>query len=135
MLYQTLRSISYLHFRGGDSNVLIIGRKAEGKRRFISKNIVAAGFAQRCQVTLAYAIGQKDPVMVEVNTFGTGICEDDCLSAAVRKAYDLTPAGIIQQLNLLNPMYSRTAAGGHFGREDFPWENVEHMSDLAAYIV
>ena len=54
---------------------------------------------------------------------------------AVRKAYDLTPAGIIKQLNLLNPIYSRTAAGGHFGREDFPWENVEHMSDLAAYIV
>ena len=55
--------------------------------------------------------------------------------SAVRKAYDLTPAGIIKQLNLLNPIYSRTAAGGHFGREDFPWENVEHMSDLAAYIV
>ena len=73
--------------------------------------------------------------MVDVNTFGTGICEDDCLAAAVRKAYDLTPAGIIKQLDLLNPMYSRTAAGGHFGREDFPWENVEHMSDLAAYIV
>ena len=54
---------------------------------------------------------------------------------AVRKVYDLTPAGIIKQLNLLNPIYSRTAAGGHFGREDFPWENVEHMSDLAAYIV
>ena len=60
--------------------------------------------------------------MVDVNTFGTGgACEDDCLSAAVRKAYDLTPAGIIKQLNLLNPIYSRTAAGGHFGREDFPW--------------
>ena len=54
---------------------------------------------------------------------------------AVRKVYDLTPAGIIKQLNLLNPIYNRTAAGGHFGREDFPWENVEHMSDLAAYIV
>ena len=78
--------------------------------RFIAKNIVAAGFAQRCQVTLAYAIGQKDPVMVEVSTFGTGICEDDCLAAAVRKAYDPTPAGIIKQLNLLNPIYSRTAA-------------------------
>lgn len=72
--------------------------------------------------------------MVDVNTFGTGICEDDCLAAAVRKVYDLTPAGIIKQLNLLNPIYSRTAAGGHFGREDFPWENVEHMSDLAAYM-
>ena len=81
------------------------------------------------------AFSGKDPGMGEVNTFGTGICEEDCLAAAVRKVYDLTPAGIIKQLNLMNPIYSRTAAGGHFGREDFPWENVEHMSDLAAYIV
>ena len=120
-------------FSGKDATK--VDRSAAYMARFIAKNIVAAGFAQRCQVTLAYAIGQKDPVMVEVNTFGTGICEDDCLSAAVRKAYDLTPAGIIKQLNLLNPIYSRTAAGGHFGREDFPWENIERMSDLAAYIV
>lgn len=110
--------------------------QAVNMARYIAKNMVAAHLADRCQVTLAYAIGEKDPVMVDVNTFGTGgPCEDDCLSAAVRKAYDLTPAGIIKQLNLLNPMYSRTAAGGHFGREDFPWENIEHMSDLAAYIV
>ena len=113
-----------------------VDRSGAYMARFIAKNIVAAGFAQRCQVTLAYAIGEKEPVMVDVNTFGTGgPCEDDCLSAAVRKAYDLTPAGIIKQLNLLNPIYSRTAAGAHFGREDFPWENIEHMSDLAAYIV
>ena len=112
-----------------------VDRSGAYMARYIAKNIVAAGFAQRCQVTLAYAIGEKEPVMVDVNTFGTGICEDDCLAAAVRKAYDLTPAGIIKQLNLLNPIYNRTAAGGHFGREDFPWENVEHMSDLAAYIV
>ena len=112
-----------------------VDRSGAYMARYIAKNMVAAHLADRCQVTLAYAIGEKDPVMVDVNTFGTGICEDDCLSAAVRKAYDLTPAGIIEQLNLLNPIYSRTAAGGHFGREDFPWENVEHMSDLAAYIV
>ena len=112
-----------------------VDRSGAYMARYIAKNMVAAHLADRCQVTLAYAIGQKDPVMVDVNTFGTGICEDDCLAAAVRKVYDLTPAGIIKQLNLLNPIYSRTAAGGHFGREDFPWENVEHMSDLAAYIV
>ena len=112
-----------------------VDRSGAYMARYIAKNMVAAHLADRCQVTLAYAIGEKDPVMVDVNTFGTGICEDDCLAAAVRKAYDLTPAGIIKQLNLLNPIYSRTAAGGHFGREDFPWENVEHMSDLAAYIV
>ena len=121
-------------FSGKDATK--VDRSGAYMARFIAKNIVAAGFAQRCQVTLAYAIGEKEPVMVDVNTFGTGgPCEDDCLSAAVRKAYDLTPAGIIKQLNLLNPMYSRTAAGGHFGREDFPWENIECMSDLAAYIV
>ena len=121
-------------FSGKDATK--VDRSAAYMARFIAKNIVAAGFAQRCQVTLAYAIGEKEPVMVDVNTFGTGgPCEDDCLSAAVRKAYDLTPAGIIKQLDLLNPIYSRTAAGGHFGRKDFPWENVEHMSDLAAYIV
>ena len=121
-------------FSGKDATK--VDRSGAYMARYIAKNIVAAGFAQRCQVTLAYAIGEKEPVMVDVNTFGTGgPCEDDCLSAAVRKAYDLTPADIIKQLNLLNPIYSRTAAGGHFGREDFPWENVEHMSDLAAYIV
>ena len=121
-------------FSGKDATK--VDRSGAYMARFIAKNIVAAGFAQRCQVTLAYAIGEKEPVMVDVNTFGTGgPCEDDCLSAAVRKAYDLTPADIIKQLNLLNPIYSRTAAGGHFGREDFPWENIEHMSDLAAYIV
>ena len=121
-------------FSGKDATK--VDRSGAYMARYIAKNMVAAHLADRCQVTLAYAIGQKDPVMVDVNTFGTGgPCEDDCLSAAVRKAYDLTPAGIIKQLDLLNPIYSRTAAGGHFGREDFPWENVEHMSDLAAYIV
>ena len=120
-------------FSGKDATK--VDRSGAYMARYIAKNMVAAHLADRCQVTLAYAIGQKDPVMVEVNTFGTGICEDDCLAAAVRKVYDLTPAGIIKQLNLLNPIYSRTAAGGHFGREDFPWENIEHMSDLAAYIV
>ena len=120
-------------FSGKDATK--VDRSGAYMARYIAKNMVAAHLADRCQVTLAYAIGEKDPVMVDVNTFGTGICEDDCLAAAVRKVYDLTPAGIIKQLNLLNPIYSRTAAGGHFGREDFPWENVEHMSDLAAYIV
>ena len=120
-------------FSGKDATK--VDRSGAYMARYIAKNMVAAHLADRCQVTLAYAIGEKDPVMVDVNTFDTGICEDDCLAAAVRKVYDLTPAGIIKQLDLLNPIYSRTAAGGHFGREDFPWENVEHMSDLAAYIV
>jgi S-adenosylmethionine synthetase len=96
-----------------------VDRSAEYMARFIAKNIDAAGFAQRYQVTLAYAIGEKEPVMVDVNTFGTGSpCEDNSLSAAMRKAYDLTPEGIIKQLNLKNPIYSQKVEGRHIGRED-----------------
>ena len=112
-----------------------VDRSGAYMARFIAKNIVAAHIADRCQVTLAYAIGQQEPVMVDVNTFGTcHKCADDCLSMAVSLAYDLTPAGIIRQLDLLQPIYSRTAAGGHFGRNDFPWERIENMSSFAAYI-
>lgn len=112
-----------------------VDRSGAYMARYIAKNIVATHLATRCQVTLAYAIGQAEPVMVDVNTFGTcDACEDDCLSAAVRKAYDLTPAGIIKQLNLTNPIYKYTAAGGHFGRKDFPWEKVDNMSDFISYI-
>ena len=112
-----------------------VDRSGAYMARYIAKNIVATHLATRCQVTLAYAIGQAEPVMVDVNTFGTCYaCEDDCLAAAVRKAYDLTPAGIIKQLNLTNPIYKYTAAGGHFGRKDFPWEKVDNMSDFISYI-
>ena len=73
--------------------------------------------------------------MVSVDTFGTcKVCEDDCLAMAVRLSFDLTPAGIIKQLNLLNPIYARTATGGHFGREAFPWETIESMSEFTACI-
>ena len=120
-------------FSGKDATK--VDRSGAYMARFIAKNIVAAHIAERCQVTLAYAIGQKDPVMVDVNTFGTcALCEDDCIAEGVRRAYDLTPAGIIKQLDLLNPIYSRTAAGGHFGREGFPWERIDPMSDLTAYL-
>ena len=120
-------------FSGKDATKM--DRSGAYMARFIAKNIVAAHIAERCQVTLAYAIGQKDPVMVDVNTFGTcALCEDDCIAEGVRRAYDLTPAGIIKQLDLLNPIYSRTAVGGHFGREGFSWESIDPMSDLTAYL-
>ena len=120
-------------FSGKDATK--VDRSGAYMARYIAKNMVAAHLADRCQVTLAYAIGQDEPVMVDVNTFGTcKACEDDCLAAAVRKAYDLTPAGIIKQLNLTNPIYKYTAAGGHFGRKDFPWEKVDNMSDFISYI-
>ena len=120
-------------FSGKDATK--VDRSGAYMARYIAKNMVAAHLADLCQVTLAYAIGQAEPVMVDVNTFGTcDACEDDCLAAAVRKAYDLTPAGIIKQLNLTNPIYKYTAAGGHFGRKDFPWEKVDNMSDFISYI-
>ena len=87
--------------------------------RYIAKNMVAAHLADRCQVTLAYAIGEKDPVMVDVNTFGTGICEDDCLAAAVRKVYDLTPAGIIKQLNPVSYTHLRSVFSLRPWRDSF----------------
>ena len=108
-----------------------VNRSGAYMARYIAKNLVAAGIAERCQVTLAYAIGMAEPVMVEVDTFGTcPLCADDCLAKAVRQVFDLTPAGIIETLDLQNPFYARTAVGGHFGREDFPWERVDKVGLL-----
>ena len=108
-----------------------VDRSGAYMARYIAKNLVAAGMAERCQVTLAYAIGMAEPVMVEVDTFGTcPLCADDCLAKAVRQVFDLTPAGIIETLDLQNPFYARTAVGGHFGREDFPWERVDKVGLL-----
>ena len=108
-----------------------VDRSGAYMARYIAKNLVAAGIAERCQVTLAYAIGMAEPVMVEVDTFGTcPLCADDCLAKAVRQGFDLTPAGIIETLDLQNPFYARTAVGGHFGREDFPWERVDKVGLL-----
>ena len=104
--------------------------------RYIAKNLVAAGLCEKCQVTLAYAIGKADPVMVEVDTFGTGtICADDCLAEAVRFVFGLTPAEIISQLGLLTPRYTQTAAYGHFGRLEFPWEHTDQAKILRAAVI
>ena len=110
-------------------------RTAAYMARYIAKNLVAAGIAERCRVALTYAIGMAKPMAVTVDTFGTGTyCEDDCLAAAVRHVFDLTPAGMIETLQLQQPMYARTAVGGHFGREDFPWERVDKIGLLLATI-
>lgn len=112
-----------------------IDRTAAYMARYIAKNLVAAGIADRCRVALTYAIGMAKPMAVTVDTFGTGTyCEDDCLAAAVRHVFDLTPAGMIETLQLQQPMYARTAVGGHFGREDFPWERVDKIGLLLATI-
>lgn len=104
--------------------------------RYIAKNLVAAGLCEKCQVTLAYAIGKADPVMVEVDTFGTGtVCADDCLAEAVRFVFGLTPSEIISELNLLTPRYTQTAAYGHFGRLEFPWERTDQAKILRAAVI
>ena len=101
-----------------------VDRSASYAARHAAKNIVAAGLADRCELQLAYVIGVADPVSIMVNTFGTGKVDDSELASLVGKHFDLTPAGIIERLDLRRPIYKRTAAYGHFGREEegFTWE-------------
>ncbi|MFR7457511.1 MAG: methionine adenosyltransferase [Acutalibacteraceae bacterium] len=113
-----------------------VDRSGAYMARYIAKNLVAAGLCEKCQVTLAYAIGKAEPVMVEVDSFGTGtVCADDCLAEAVRFVFGLTPAEIISQLNLLTPRYTQTAAYGHFGRLEFPWEHTDQAKILRAAVI
>ena len=104
-----------------------VDRSAAYAARYIAKNIVAAGAAEECEVQLAYAIGVASPVSIMVDTFGTGKIEDEKLSAIVSELFDLRPAAIIKSLDLRRPIYAKTAAYGHFGREDqgFPWEKTD----------
>ena len=121
-------------FSGKDPTKL--DRSGAYMARCVAKNIVASGIAQRCQVTLTYAIGMAKPLAVEVDTFGTCLlCEDDCLAMAVQTAFDLTPAGIIIELDLQRPIYARTAVGGHFGRDDLPWEKLDRTGLLMATLI
>jgi S-adenosylmethionine synthetase len=100
--------------------------------RYIAKNIVAAGLAERCEVQLAYAIGVAEPVSVLVDTFGTGKLPEDTLDKLVRETFQLTPKGIIESLRLRRPIYKKTAAYGHFGRPDpdFTWEATDKAAHL-----
>jgi len=109
-----------------------VDRSAAYMARYIAKNIVAAGLANRAEVQLAYAIGVEDPVSIMVDTFGTGKVENCDLEALVRNHFKLTPKGIIQSLDLLRPVYKKTAAYGHFGRSepDFTWERTDKTAVL-----
>jgi S-adenosylmethionine synthetase len=100
--------------------------------RYIAKNIVASGLAEQAEIQISYAIGVAQPISVMVNTFGTGKCTDDQLLEAVKKTFDMRPKGIIDQLQLLRPIYRKTACFGHFGREDqdFPWEKTDKAEQL-----
>ena len=109
-----------------------VDRSAGYMARYVAKNIVASGLADECLVQLAYCIGLVDPVSVMVNTYGTGKLPDETLSKVVRQVFPLSPAGIIDHLKLRQPIYSKTAAYGHFGRNEFTWEQVDATDELQA---
>lgn len=109
-----------------------VDRSACYAARYAAKNVVAAGLADRCEIELAYAIGVAKPVSILVDTQGTGVIADDQIAKLVEKTFDFTPAGIIKTLNLRRPIYQKTAAYGHFGREDkdFTWEKTDKAAEL-----
>ena len=111
-----------------------VDRSAAYAARWVSKNVVAAGLARRCQIQLAYAIGVARPVSVRVDTFGTGTLSDARLEEAVGRVFDLRPAAIIRDLDLRRPIYRQIAAYGHFGRSDLdlPWEKLDRVEELKA---
>jgi S-adenosylmethionine synthetase len=111
-----------------------VDRSAAYAARYVAKNIVAAGLAQRCEVQVSYAIGVAEPTSVQVETFGTGKISSDKLTTLVREHFDLRPRGLVAMLDLLRPIYCPTAAYGHFGREDLDltWERTDKAETLRA---
>ena len=108
-----------------------VDRSAAYMARYVAKNIVAAGLADRCELQLAYAIGVTEPVSVHIDTAGSGKIDDERLCSLIREHFPLTPRGIIEHLDLRRPIFRRTAAGGHFGRDEFPWEKTDKATALA----
>jgi len=109
-----------------------VDRSAAYAARYVAKNVVAAGLADKCEIQLSYAIGVAQPTSVRVDTFGTGKISEDKILTAIRKSFDLRPAGIIKMLDLRRPIYKQTAAYGHFGRLDLdlPWEKLDKVDEL-----
>ncbi|MFS1421036.1 methionine adenosyltransferase [Vibrio splendidus] len=110
-----------------------VDRSAAYAARYVAKNIVAAGMADRCEIQLSYAIGVADPTSIMVETFGTEKVAHEIIIEAVRQNFDLRPYGLQEMLNLLQPIYKQTAAYGHFGREEFPWEATDKAAILADF--
>ena len=113
-----------------------VDRSAAYAARYVAKNIVAVGLADRCEIQLSYAIGVAQPTSIMVDTFGTSKLREDQLVEMIRKHFDLRPAGIIKMLDLRRPIYKQTAAYGHFGRDDLdlPWEKLDKVDELKAYL-
>ena len=120
-------------FSGKDSTK--VDRSASYAARYIAKNVVAAGLADKCEIQLAYSIGVAQPVSIAIDTFGTNHVPEDKIIEVIRKEFRLTPKGIIETLNLRRPIYQQTAAYGHFGRTDIelPWEQLNKVEELKAY--
>ena len=109
-----------------------VDRSAAYAARYVAKNIVAAGLADRCEIQLSYAIGVAEPTSIMIETFGTGKVANELLVNLVREFFDLRPYGLIKMLDLIQPIYRQTAAYGHFGREQFPWEKIDRAAELRA---
>ena len=107
-----------------------VDRSAAYAMRWVAKNVVAAGLATKCEVQVAYAIGKAEPVGLFVDTFGTGVVDDEALQAAITEVFDLRPAAIIRDLDLLRPIYGQTSAYGHFGRDGVAWESTDRAELL-----
>ena len=111
-------------------------RSAAYAARYVAKNIVAAGLAEKCEIQLSYAIGVAQPTSIMVDTFGTGKLHDGKLVEIIRENFDLRPAGIIKMLDLRRPIYKQTSSYGHFGRTDvdLPWEKLDKVDLLKKYL-
>lgn len=107
-----------------------VDRSGAYMARYVAKNIVAAGLADRCEVQVSYVIGRAEPTSIRVDSFGTGVFSDGTLENAVKKVFDFRPGKIIEQLKLLRPIYRASAAYGHFGRSQFPWEKTDKVKEL-----
>lgn len=107
-----------------------VDRSASYYARYVAKNVVASGLAKKCEIQVAYAIGVAEPVSILINTFGTGIIEDDKIVKLVKKYFDFRPKSIIEQLQLRQPIYQKTAVYGHFGRSEFTWEKIDKIELL-----
>ena len=106
-------------------------RSAAYAARYVAKNLVAAGIAERCEIQVSYAIGVAEPTSISVNTFGTGKLPDHEVITLIREHFDLRPRGIIEMLDLKRPIYRPTASYGHFGREGFSWERTDRTAALS----
>jgi S-adenosylmethionine synthetase len=111
-----------------------VDRSGAYMARYIAKNVVAAGLAEKCEVQLAYAIGVAEPVSVNVNLFHTGTISEEKITAMIRRVFPLKPGDILRELRLKRPIYRATASNGHFGRSEFPWEKLDKVKELKALV-